>query len=561
MWRRGKRIRWPIIGVAAIALAGSGTAYAVTNNGPAANYRTVGAAKGDVDQTLSTNGTVDAARRADLEFATSGTVARLLVAVGDTVKAGQVIAVLDTGELKAAVTRAEATLAQAFARLASDRAAQDDTVAAASTTPSGSMTKPQNNTPSTGGSSTTAAVLAELKKQQDDVLTAQSAATAAMAAAKEALAAQTEACATAFQDTSPTPSAQDSGDSTANATADTTAAKAAAATDADNAACTAALTEVQQRQDDVKDAQDALATALNTLSTTLTKALATLSASGSNPSASARTSASSSASADSTTPSSSSPTGSSGGAVTAAQLASDQAQIEQAKADLVSAQQLLAQATLRSSRSGKVVSLGATLGGDVSAGDTAAVVVGGKAVTVTATVDESKIDQVKVGQVVRVTTPGESASVDGTVSAIGLVADSSSGTTTYPVTVSVEDPTIALPTGSAAAVEIVLGTVKDVVTVPISAIVKRGTGTFVRTWDGTNLTQKSVTLGAMGNGMVEVTQGLAAGDRVVLADVDQAITGASDTVNNRGGFGGNGGPSIKFSGPGGGPPVTFSRAN
>jgi HlyD family secretion protein len=560
MWRRGKRIRWPIIGVAAVVLAGSGTAYAVTNNDAAANYRTVGATKGDVEQTLSTSGTVDAARRADLEFATSGTVAKLLVAVGDTVTSGQVIAVLDTGELRASVIRAKASVAQAVAQLASDRAAQDDTVAAASNTPTGSTTTPKgSSTPSTGGgSSTTAAVLAALMAQQDDVLAAQNAATAAITAARNALAAQTEACATAFQDTAK--SQADQADAAADPTADPTADKAAD-TDADNAACTAALAVVQDRQDDVSDAQDALAKALSTLSATLTKALATLStSSGSSPISSARTSAAAADSSSSDTPSSSSPTGSSGGTVTAARLASDQAQIEQAKADLVDARQQLDQATLRSTRSGKVVSLDITKGGDVTAGDTAAVVVGGTAVTVAATVDESKIDQVKVGQKVRVTTPGESKSVEGVVSAIGLVADSSSGTTTYPVTVTVEDPTIALPTGSTAALQIVLSTVKDVVTVPISAIAKRGTGTFVRTWDGTNLSQNSVTLGAMGNGKVEVTKGLSAGDRVVLADVDRAITGASDTVNDRGGFGGNR-PDIKFSGPGGGPPVTFSRSN
>ncbi|HET6165763.1 MAG TPA: biotin/lipoyl-binding protein, partial [Marmoricola sp.] len=111
MRHRMRKIRWPALVVAGVLVVGSGTAYAVTNDKSTGNYRTVGATEGDVEQVLQTSGTVDAAHRADLEFATSGTVARVKVALGDTVRAGQVVATLDSEPLEAAVTKANASLA------------------------------------------------------------------------------------------------------------------------------------------------------------------------------------------------------------------------------------------------------------------------------------------------------------------------------------------------------------------------------------------------------------------------------------------------------------------
>jgi HlyD family secretion protein len=548
---RVKRIRWPALAVAGVLVAGSGTAYAVTSEEPAGDYRTVAATKGDVEQVLTTSGTVDAARRADLEFATSGTVAAVKVAVGDTVTAGQVIARLDTASLGAALTKARASLAQAVAQLSADQDAQSDAVAdaadAADDGDSSGTDKPSGNTPSVspsdGADPETAALLAELRKQQEAVTDAQSAASAAITAAKGALATQTDACAAAYQD----PAGGDADDADA-ADAD------AAADDA----CAAALAEVQARQDEVSDAQDSLAAALSTLAGTLTGALATLQSSDS-PTGSSDTPTSNADAPTSDGSSTPSADGSTAGTVSAARLAADQAAIERARAELVDARQALRQAVLPSTRSGRVVALDVAEGDDVSAGAVVATVVGGRAVTIETTLSEAKIRQVEVGQHVRVTTPGESSAATGTVTAIGLVADSSSGTASYPVTVTVEDPTIALPTGSQAMLAIVVATAADVVTVPTSAVTRRGDGDdgVVRTWDGTTVTEEKVTIGTVGASRVEITDGLAAGDRVVLADLDQEISGASDSIDDRGGFGNA--PAFRMDrvGPGGGPPVTF----
>lgn len=555
MWHRIRRLRWPIVLVATVALVGSGTAYAVTRDGSTGSYRTAVAGRADVEQTLSTSGTVDAARRADLSFATAGTVARVAVELGEKVKAGQVVARLETDALDAAVTRAEAGLARARAQLEADRAAQDEVVADASTPTTGTTTTgtPKNGTPKNGTADQpapdggdAAGVLAALRDQQDAVIAAQSAASAAITAAKEALAVQTTTCADAYQQ----PAEVDPGQEQTQGQGE----------DPADLACAEALATVQARQDAVGAAQDELARALTTLADTLTRAIGDLAAdssgtTGTTPSSDAPASASPSPTAAPTT---AGPTGSTG-TVTAARLAADQAEIEQAEADLVEARQQRRQAVVRSTRAGRVVSLPATEGDEVAAGDPAAVVVGGKAVTIEALVPESQIDQVEVGQPVRVTVPGATGTAEGTVSAIGLVADSSSGTASYPVTVTVEEPAIALPAGSRALLALVVATATDVVTVPTSAVTRRDDAASVQVWDGTAVSRRTITLGVVGARTVEVTDGLDVGDRVVLADLDAAITDAADSINDRGGFGGV--PVFRTGSGPGGPPANFPRPN
>jgi len=528
------RRRWAAVGLVAVLVAGSGAAYGVASGESTPRYRTVAATTGDVEQTLASSGTVDAANRADLGFGTDGTIAALKVAVGDVVKAGQILAVLETTDLDAAVTDAKASVAQAVAQLAADREAQSAAVEEAVSEPDPSSEEPVAN------DDETAKTLRELTRLQDAVLKAQQKASAALAAAKSALAAQTEVCAEAYLKAA----AEGEADSPADPDSDSQA-----------AACTTALAVVQERQQQVSDAQDELAKVLQDLAGALTQALG--SASGSTPTqqSAARTDTPADTSEDSAGPQSG------GTTITAARLAADQAQIEQARAELVTAQQARAQAKLVSTRSGRVADLAAGVGEPVSAGDTIATVIGGKAVTIQGTVAEEKVDQVKVGQTVRVTVPGSSKAAEGTVTAIGLVADSSSGTTSYPVTVTVEDPTIPLPTGSSALLEIVLSTAKDVVTVPTSAVSTQGDRTVVEVWDGTKLSTEQVTLGVVGARRVQVTDGVEVGDHVVLAAIDDPIDGASSELNERGGFGPNA-PMIEFrnAGPGGtgGGPKTFS---
>ncbi len=77
---------------------------------------------GPMSVTVSAEGTVAAAQTDNLSFSSPGTVSAVDVAAGDTVKAGQVLATLDSASLQASVTSAQADVASAQAKLSDDEA-------------------------------------------------------------------------------------------------------------------------------------------------------------------------------------------------------------------------------------------------------------------------------------------------------------------------------------------------------------------------------------------------------------------------------------------------------
>jgi len=499
-------------GVAVLLVGAAATAARAQGDGDGAQrYRLATATLGNVEQTMALSGTVEHAARSDVGFATNGTVARVYVEPGDRVKAGQKLAVLDTSALRAAVTEAEATLAQAKAQLEADQDAQDeiveDTVQQETPTEPEQPTTPQqpeSSQPSQPDPAVTEA-LKEIAAQQKAVAEAQTGTTEAIAAAKAALAAQQEAC------QPETTGTQD---------------------------CTDALVAVQSAQDAVAQAQDSLQQALAALTERLTKALSALSSQTSNQPTAARTTDSVVVPAVAMDTSSDSDQAAS----SAGTIASDQAAIDQAKSDLLTAEHELAAAVLRAPRAGTVAALDLKRGDNVSAGGTVLTVIGKGATTVSASSTADKVTSLKVGQRAAVTVPGRDKPLTGKITAIGLLPTSAEDETTYPVTITL-DGGGTIPTGSTASAAVVVATARNVVTVPASAV---SAGT-VKVLEDDRAVAKKVTVGAVGTTTIQVT-GIDAGTRVVLADRDAALPSQQQ---NRGFDGGLGGPRNGFSGPGG----------
>ena len=260
------------------------------------------------------------------------------------------------------------------------------------------------------------------------------------------------------------------------------------------------------------------------------------------------------ATASSDTPDSSSAAGApgstSGGATqsTASRVASARVSLLEATAARDAAQADLTAAVLRSPRAGTVATVPFAVGSTVSTGD-AITLVGKGAARVTVDVPLASVPSVAVGQAARVTPAGAVEPLPGRVEAVSLLP-TSTGSTTYPVTVLVAQPTAALAAGSQAAVSLVLATVEDVVTVPNSALTRSATGSTasVRVRAGGLVTSRSVETGAVGALLTEITSGLQAGDELVIADLAQELPANSTTTTRVGGQGGAG-PV-----PGGAPP-------
>jgi HlyD family secretion protein len=105
-------------GALIVALAVSGVAvyrYRAAQNAAAVSYTTAPVTRGSITDAVTGTGPIAAANAVPLNFKNSGKVAEIDVNVGDQVKAGQVLAKLDTSDLQAQLQQAQANLANAQA--------------------------------------------------------------------------------------------------------------------------------------------------------------------------------------------------------------------------------------------------------------------------------------------------------------------------------------------------------------------------------------------------------------------------------------------------------------
>jgi multidrug efflux pump subunit AcrA (membrane-fusion protein) len=220
----------------------------------------------------------------------------------------------------------------------------------------------------------------------------------------------------------------------------------------------------------------------------------------------------------------------------AAQIAADQAAIDAAQAQVSLAEQNLAAATLTSPVSGTVAAVGLTAGRS-SSGETITIIGTGLQGVVVA-VPLTQIDQVKVGQPATVTVDGQTTPLRATVQSIGVVSSTTGGRTTFPVTVQFVAGSPHIYDGTGADVVITTGTATGVLTVPVSAIHTVATGRHtVSVVNGSSTQTVAVTLGAIGNGTVQVSSGLKAGQQVVLADLGQALPSSTTSTTGTVRFG------------------------
>lgn len=84
---------------------------------PEPKYTTAEVTRGEILQTVSATGAVEAAKKLDLNFVNSGKVQEIDVKVGDHVEEGAIIAKLDTSQLDSQLVQAKASLSSATADL------------------------------------------------------------------------------------------------------------------------------------------------------------------------------------------------------------------------------------------------------------------------------------------------------------------------------------------------------------------------------------------------------------------------------------------------------------
>ncbi|HEX3557676.1 MAG TPA: efflux RND transporter periplasmic adaptor subunit [Pyrinomonadaceae bacterium] len=120
IWNARKRL---VVVVAAVALAALAGFYFWGNNANAAPYLTAKVERGNLRNTVTATGTLQAVTTVQVGSQASGTISALYADFNSKVKKGQVIAQLDPSVTQAQVEQARANLQQAQAQLQSARAA------------------------------------------------------------------------------------------------------------------------------------------------------------------------------------------------------------------------------------------------------------------------------------------------------------------------------------------------------------------------------------------------------------------------------------------------------
>ena len=246
-------------------------------------------------------------------------------------------------------------------------------------------------------------------------------------------------------------------------------------------------------------------------------------------------------------------------------------QIENAKTSLENAQERLDDYRITSPITGTVVEKTVKAGDNVGTGSnsnsTLCIIYDLSYLQMTLNIDELDIDNVEVGQTVNITSDAkEGQTFTGVVTKVSVVGTTSGGTTTYPVTVRIDD-TEGLRPGMNVDAEIVLTSADDVLAIPGTAV-NRG-NTVLITSDSPSaanaLEQEApegyvyvqVETGVSDDSYIEVTSGLQEGDTV--AYLRTASSGSGNMMmggmpsDMDGGMGG-GMPSggMPSGGPGGG---------
>lgn len=257
-----------------------------------------------------------------------------------------------------------------------------------------------------------------------------------------------------------------------------------------------------------------------------------------------------------------------GGTALDKQLTSAQISLRNAELSLENAQEQLDNYTITSPISGTVIQklakAGDTVGSSSSGSETLCVIYDLSYLEMTLQVDELEILSIQEGQTAQITADALSEQTfEGVVTSVSAAGTTTSGTTTYPVTLRIQDTGSLLP-GMNATAEIQIESAADALSVPSAAVV-RGSYVLVTTdspsasnADNSMIAPEGyvyvpVQTGVSDDDYIQITDGLTEADTVAydptLASKDAEEEQRQQRMPSGGMPGGQGGPAGR---PGGG---------
>jgi len=208
---------------------------------------------------------------------------------------------------------------------------------------------------------------------------------------------------------------------------------------------------------------------------------------------------------------------------TSEDIAAQQAQVEQAQASMQNVQVQINEASLVSPIDGVITAQNAKVGQIASPGAVLVSVISSNNLEVDADVAEVDIGKISVGDATTMTFdafPGQTFT--GKVFYIDPAQTILSGVVDYLVKVSVDSPGAEMKIGLTANLDILTQTKNNALILPQYAVIQDASGTFVETLDGKTVTNVPVTLGIQDqSGNVEIASGVSVGEEVINIGLKQ----------------------------------------
>jgi macrolide-specific efflux system membrane fusion protein len=179
------------------------------------------------------------------------------------------------------------------------------------------------------------------------------------------------------------------------------------------------------------------------------------------------------------------------------------------------------------------------------------VVISTNSYVVNATVDDTEVGSVQAGDQAQIVPDGATTPVYGIVSSVGLIASTTSGVATYPVTIAVTGNPGGLYPGASATVTLIVKQLNNATTVPTEALHYTSSGAEVYEMVNGRQVAVPVTVGMTSDGETQITSGLSVGTKVVVQGLRAGGTGGTTGGTGRGTRGGFGGGGTGFGGGGG----------
>ena len=191
-----------------------------------------------------------------------------------------------------------------------------------------------------------------------------------------------------------------------------------------------------------------------------------------------------------------------------------QKQVEQAKINVSSSQADLADYSVSSPVNGLVGEISVDVGEMVSSQADVGTVINIDTVKVTTSVPESVVNRLELDTKVPVEISSLDKSVEGTVAAIAPLTDSQ--TMGYKVEVKIANPSGEIKPGMSAKINLFTGTLKNVITLPVDAIIEKDGQNVVYIVEDNKAKEIFVEVGVSNDTDVEITEGLEVNQLVVV---------------------------------------------